>query len=269
MSKLSKILLPAAAIMLQSGCAYAEQPPEIMDFTQMLNVMIAASEPIVVKKGKKYIAPAVTKPKLVGPPAKAARVPLFPNVTDDWIKKTRERKAKQFKLLDQMTADAGLPDGTLDTLWVAESMAGKLNVRNHHGYDGHFQIGDEEKKRYCPKGASRRNLKDAATCTINLLCDYSKKSGIALSSVFNAYSLHNQGFNGAKEMRHTAKTGAPLRGTILRNMRSNTFKVFKPLVWNADGSPKGGAQAAAKTFMMLWDSELDRIHETLGYTKGN
>ena len=281
MSKLSKIPLLVSAIMLQSGGAYAEQPAEIMDFDQMLGVMIAASEPIVLKKGAAYIKPADAPAdesalpqnpevlKQAEPPAKAARVPLLTNVTDSWIKQTKWTKSKSFAMLDQMNDEAGLPKGTLPTLWVAESMAGKLNVRNRHGYVGHFQIGDYEKGKYCPKGTSRRNLKDAATCTINLLKDYSKKSGIELDSVLNAYSLHNQGFNGAKKMRQTAETGAPLRGTVLRNMRSNTFKRIKQQLWNSDGSPKGGAQEVAKGFMMYWDSELDRILEGLGYTTDN
>lgn len=188
-------------------------------------------------------------------------VPILEKLTKDKIEELISKKRKQFDLLKEIEAANNLPTGTLRVKWFIESMAGELNIRNSSGYEGNFQVGDYEAKRYGI--TNRRDLKDSALGTVRLLKDYSSKSGIPLTSVFNAYSLHQQGFKGAVNIRNAAITGSPLRKDVKRNMLNNLPKKVLRNIYTKDGKLLLDDQALAEKFRNVWQAEVARINEVI------
>lgn len=183
-------------------------------------------------------------------------VPILEKLTDNKIKNLISNKRSQFQMLKEIEIANGLPEGTLRVKWLIESVAGELNIRNKFGYDGHFQVGDYEAKHYGIK--NRRDLKDSALGVVRLLKDYSKKSGIGLTSVWNCYSLHQQGFNGAANIVSTANGGA-LRSDVKRNMLNNIPKRSKAEIFTLSGKLTLSDRDLARKFKTIWSTEIDRI----------
>ena len=190
--------------------------------------------------------------------------PLLRGVTDEFLSDVKSTNKSELLYLAGVGAEAGLPAGTLQTMWVAESKAGRLNVRNSSGYSGHFQIGDYEASRYCTKG-SPFTLRGGAHCTVNLLKDYSAKSGIVIHRVSDAYALHNMGFGGAVTIRSAMSGDKKLPRNVCRNMAANTFKSIKCELFKPKGGLKFSHQATAIAFSYAWAEELERIKRGLGY----
>ena len=183
-------------------------------------------------------------------------VPILEKLTEDKIKELISKKRKQFDLLKEIEAANNLPTGTLRVKWFIESMAGELNIRNSSGYEGNFQVGDYEAKRYGI--ANRRDLKDSALGVVRLLKDYSAKSGIPLTTVFNAYILHQQGFNGAPNIL-LAANGGTLRKDVKRNMLSNIPKRSKSEIFTVHRKLLLNDRDLARKFKAIWSTEIDRI----------
>jgi hypothetical protein len=183
-------------------------------------------------------------------------VPILESLTDKKIQSLISKKRPQFQMLKEIEVANNLPEGTLRVKWLIESVAGELNIRNKFGYDGHFQVGDYEAKRYGIK--DRRDLKDSAIGVVRLLRDYSDKSGIALTSVWNCYSLHQQGFNGAANIVSTAN-GGKLRKDVKRNMLNNIPKSVKREVFAVNGQLLLSDRDLARKFQVVWSKEVERI----------
>ena len=190
------------------------------------------------------------------PPILPSVGPILEKLTEDKIKELISKKRKQFDLLKEIEDANQLPAGTLRVKWFIESMAGELNIRNSHGYEGHFQVGDYEAKRYGI--TDRRNLKNSALGVVRLLRDYSAKSGIPLSSVNNCYELHQQGFNGASNIL-VAANGGQLRKDVKRNMLSNIPKRSKSEIFTVHGKLLLNDRDLARKFKTIWSTEIDRI----------
>ena len=192
-------------------------------------------------------------------------VPIIPNqtealktLTEAKIKSLITAKPKSFALLQKIEESSTLPKGTLRTKWLIESVAGELNIRNTSGYEGNFQVGDYEAKRY--KIKNRKNLKDSALGVVRLLKHYSELSEIPLNSVWDAYSLHQQGFTGAAMMRKAVHTNH-LRADVKRNMLNNIPKHIKKTFYNSEGKFQLTDAELSTEFIAIWSTEVNRINQ--------
>lgn len=192
-------------------------------------------------------------------------VPIIPDqtealktLTEAKIKALIKHKPKSFALLKKIEERSTLPEGTLRTKWLIESLAGERNIRNKAGYEGNFQVGDYEAKRY--KIKNRKNLKDSALGVVRLLKHYSELSDIPLDSVWDAYNLHQQGFTGAAMMRKAVHTNY-LRADVKRNMLNNIPKHIKKTFYNAKGELKLTDAELSTEFITVWSTEVNRINQ--------
>lgn len=193
---------------------------------------------------------------------------LLEMVTPEWLAKAKVKHVKEFAQLKKLNDAEGFPEGTLQTMWVIESMAGELNIRNGSGYDGMFQIGDYEHNKYCPDG-DRRNLKDAAECTVLLLRDYhiqfqnyaAQKVDWSQRTRTDFYDLHRSGFRGAAAQYNVIAHGASFRDPkLIRNIRTNVPTKYKGALFSGTKlNPGVTHRELAVFFYRLWDYETARI----------
>lgn len=193
---------------------------------------------------------------------------VLTKVTGEWLAKTKVAKAADFDYLTRLNDANGFPAGTLQTMFVAESMAGELNIMNDSGYDGYFQLGPYEIGRWC-KGGNPRVLKDAAECTVRLLRDYHKMSQKYLKrpvawadrSRTDWYFLHQQGFRGSSQQYNVAAGYTTTLGTdLIRNIRGNVPQPVKVQVFDGKKlNPKFSHRDLVVVFYKVWDKELERI----------
>jgi len=184
-------------------------------------------------------------------------LPIIKTLTDSKITSLLNQKKEQFSSLAQIEKKHQLPVGTLRVKWLIESVAGEVNIRNKHGYTGHFQLGDYEANKYGVK--DRHDLLDSAEGTVNMLKDYSQKSGIGLNSVWDCYGHHQQGYRGIKEI-YRAIDGKPLSKKVKRNMLNNIPKRAYPNFFKPNTKVlKLTDQEFAQAFKTLWEGEIQRI----------
>lgn len=195
---------------------------------------------------------------------------LLERVTPEWLAQAKVKHADQLAYLRKLNDDNHLPEGTLPTMWVVESMCGELNITNGHGYTGHFQLGGYEQKVY---GCDRpKDLKCAAEATVRLLRDYHLKfQGYATHKVdwsqrtrTDFYDLHRSGFWGAAEQYNVLLGGKYSAGRFLRNIRVNTPKSVAPLLFDGTKLRPGISEHdATAVFYQAWDYELNRIWDAI------
>lgn len=193
---------------------------------------------------------------------------ILTKVTSDWLAKTKAAKAADFDYLTRLNDANGFPEGTLQTMFVAESMAGELNIKNHKGYDGYFQLGPYEIKRWCG-GGNPRVLKDAAECTVRLLRDYHEMSQKYLKrpvtwadrSRTDWYFLHQQGFRGSSQQYNVAAGyNGTLGNDLIVNLRGNVPQSVKTQLFDGKKlNPKFSHRDLVVVFYRVWDKELERV----------
>lgn len=190
-------------------------------------------------------------------------------VTPQWLATAKVKYADGFAYLQKLNDAEGFPPGTLQTMWVIESMAGELNIRNGSGYAGHFQLGRYEADKYCP-GMDVFQLQGAAVCTVRLLRDYHMQfQGHAKQQVHwqertrtDFYDLHRSGFRGAAEQYNVIVHGASFRDRkLVRNIRVNMPVKYKGMLFDTKGKLNPGVsdRDLAVFFYRMWDYEVNRI----------
>lgn len=167
--------------------------------------------------------------------------------------------------LDVLSWHVGLPDGTLQVMWAIESHAGERNVCNSSGYCGHFQAGKYERRRY--RFGNVFSLSDAANGTVNLLRAYERMSGQEITTITDAYLLHQQGANGAAMINRAMRGEGRLSRRIKRNMKANLPTVQRGLLFDQSGKPRYNDQTTAMNFYYFWDAEINRIKDGLTHAK--
>lgn len=197
---------------------------------------------------------------------------LLEKVTPEWLDTAKVKHAKEFAYLRRLNDANGFPEGTLPTMWVVESMAGELNVRNRSGYSGHFQLGKYEAGKYCP-GADVFQLKSAAECTVRLLRDYhmqtqrysKDKIPWTARGMHDFYLLHNQGFEGSARHYNAIVYGDVLPQKVVRNVRGNVARQYKHVLYDPNGKRKAGVSDhdISVFFYRHWQYEMNRIWDAI------
>src|SRR5574343_382250 len=191
---------------------------------------------------------------------------LMERATDSWLQGVKVKYADRFAYLKKLNDANSLPEGTLQTMWVVESMCGELNIRNDSGHTGHFQIGDYEAKKYgCD---NPKDFKCAADATVRLLRDYHLKFQTysfkpvdwKQREMVDFYVLHQQGFRGAAGHYNTIMTGAPLRPVIVANVRANTMNGVRGALFNGvKRNPSVTDREISVFFYRMWSHQMNHI----------
>lgn len=193
--------------------------------------------------------------------------PILKELTPEYIKGIKDTKADQLKYLAELEVKYGFPEGTLRVKWFIESMAGKLNIKNKFGYEGHFQVGAYEQKKYGIKDPY--NFKEAAHGTIRLsrayhvlLQGYSKDIiRWEDRSISSFYTIHQQGFMGLGTQYNAMHHDTVLLKRVRRNMCNNIPVPYYKMVC-APGNKKHGHisdKQLSTFFTKMWESEVNRI----------
>jgi hypothetical protein len=194
-------------------------------------------------------------------------VPILPDLTPEYINGVKKTKADQLAYLAELEKKYQFPEGTLRVKWFIESMAGKLNIKNKFGFEGHFQIGGYEQKKYGVKDPY--NFKQAAHGTVRLSRAYHVLlQGYAKTiipwntrSMASFYTIHNQGFMGLGTQYNAIHHKTALLPRVRRNMCNNIPMPYYPLVC-AKGNVKHKHISDAQFsefFHRMWEGEVTRI----------
>lgn len=191
---------------------------------------------------------------------------ILQKVTPQWLAEAKIKYAKQFAILKDLNNANNFPEGTLQSLWVVESMCGELNIKNKAGYEGQAQFGAYEQNKFGVKDPY--NFTQAMNGVVRLLRDYHVNSQSYLHqpvmweqrSRVDWYFLHQQGFRGSSQQYNAAAGAAELPGDLLANIRGNLpQRVKAQLFTNGKLKPNVSKRELVIVFYRVWDKEISRI----------
>lgn len=191
---------------------------------------------------------------------------VLKKVTPLWLAKVKVLHADKISYLRKLATDNGLPEGTLATMAVVESMMGELNVRNQSGYEGWFQFGEYEQRMVGLKDPY--NLYEAAPATVRLLRDYHRKApayGPAVRweqrGMVDWYALHQAGYAGTGEHLKAIINGTPLPHKIVVNTCHNVAKQYVHVLFGkgCELNPGVTGRDLSLFWYKQWEYEMDRI----------
>ena len=191
---------------------------------------------------------------------------VLEKVTPLWLAKVKVLHADKISYLRKLATDNGLPEGTLATMAVVESMMGELNIKNKAGYEGWFQFGGYEQRMVGLNDPY--NLYEAAPATIRLLRDYHRKApayGPAVRweqrGMVDWYFLHQQGYRGTGEHLKSIVNDTPLPRKIVVNTCHNVAKQYVPVLFGKGCKLNPGITDHDLSLFLYrqWEYEMNRI----------